>query len=56
MMKFSQPCSTIVKQFAHAQDMCVSPKKSKQNQHLKNHYSTLPTLRRPSARQWKTPV
>lgn len=41
MMKFSQPCSTIVKQFAHAQDMCVSPKKSKQNQHLKNHYATL---------------
>ncbi|BEH84572.1 hypothetical protein [Klebsiella phage phiKp_7-2] len=40
-MKFSQPCGVIVKQFAHAQDMCVSPKKSKQNQHLKNHYATL---------------
>lgn len=40
-MEFSKPCSLIMKHFAVAQSLCVSPTKSKQNTHLKNHYSTI---------------
>ncbi|UGO51895.1 recombination protein [Klebsiella phage vB_KaeS_Diencephalon] len=40
-MQFSQPSSQIMKHFAEAQALCVSPTKSKQNTHLKNHYATI---------------
>lgn len=40
-MKFSEDRSQIVTAFARCKQFVVKPKESKQNSHLKNHYSTL---------------
>lgn len=44
-MKFSEKHDVIMKQFADAVSLVVSPEKNKQNPHLKNHYSDLNSVK-----------